>query len=193
MSPSDNDRRRQRAKTALRAVPDCYAPDEEGITDAITDLLHLAGAQHLEIEELLCRARRNYRSEQLDAEDSLTYHVRLVLDNDEALYRHRREIVKEHLVAPDDCPICGGSGEGPIASEQNCDRCNGTGFLKRYPCRLGDRLKDFCEELAGLDINENDLLSNLARELLSTALAWVDWTELAEACIEEAQAEGEVI
>ncbi len=128
------------------------------------------------------RARRGH--EQLDAEDSLTYHVRLVLDNDEALYRHRCEIVQEHLAAQDDCPIFRGSGEGPIAPEQDRDHCNGTGFLKRLPHQLGDRLKDFCEELAGLEW-EGDAGSGLAREVLSTALAWVEWAGLAEAYIEE--------
>ncbi len=123
-------------------------------------------------------------SEQLDAKDSLTHHVRLVLDNDEVLYRHRCELVNEHLAAQDDCPFCGGSGEGPIAFEQACDHCNGTGFLKRRPHQLGDRLKDFCEELVGLEW-EGDVGSGLAREVLSTALAWVDWTGLAEAYIEE--------
>ncbi len=122
--------------------------------------------------------------EQLDAEDSLTYHVRLVLDNDEVLYQHRCELVQEHLAAQDDCPICEGSGEGPIASEQDCDHCNATGFLKRCPHQLGDRLKDFCEELVGLEW-EGDAGSGLAREVLSTALAWVDWTGLAEAYIEK--------
>ena len=128
------------------------------------------------------RAMRGH--EQLDAEDSLTYHVRLVLDNDEALYRHRCELVQEHLAAQDDCPICGGSDESPIASEQDCDHCDDTGFLKRYPHQLGDRLKDFCEELVGLEW-EGDAGSGLAREVLSTALAWVGWAQLAEDYIEE--------
>ena len=92
--------------------------------------------------------------------------------------------VLEHLAAQDDCPICAGSGDGPIASEQDCDHCNGNGFRKRYPHQLGDRLKDFCEELVGLEW-EGEAGSGLAREVLSTALAWVHWTELAEDYIEE--------
>ena len=141
--------------------------------------------------------RRNCQTEQRNADDSLTDHVRLVLDNDEVLYRLRCEIVRKHLAAQDDCPICGGTGEvrGGIAPDGRtlCTHCERHGERQRYPHQLGDRLKDFCEELAGLDINENDLLSNLAREVLSTALAWVDWTGLAETYIEDAQAEGEVL
>ena len=107
----------------------------------------------------------------------LTDRIRLVLDNDEALCR-RREIVRRHLAAQADCPTCGGSGEGPIASEQDCDRCKGKGFLKRPPDRLAEDLRDWCEELIGP--GGGDPLSPLARDLLALALARVDWTELAE-------------
>ena len=143
---------------------------------------------HVEEKTAAITERARLGHEQLDAEDSLTYHVRLVLDNDEVLYRHRCELVREHLAAQDDCPICGGSGEGPIASEQDCDHCNGTGFLKRFPRQLGDRLKDFCEELVGLEW-EADAGSGLAREVLSTALAWVDWAGLAASYIEDMSTE----
>ncbi len=122
-------------------------------------------------------------------ESELTPHVHLVLDNDEALYRQRCTIVRKHLAARQTCTFCGGTGAtthpGMRVPLRKCQECDGSSEVARYLHQLGDRLKDFCEELAGLDINENDLLSNLAREVLSTALAWVDWTGLAEAYIEE--------
>ena len=127
--------------------------------------------------------------EQLDAADSLTYHVRLVLDNDESLYDRRRRIVREHLAAREECEFCSGSGRdwrdrGPA---NVCDCCDGSSERERYPHQLGERLKDWCEELGGLGVNEDDRLSILAREVLSTALAWADWTGLAETYIEEEQ------
>ncbi|HWW66612.1 MAG TPA: hypothetical protein VNY83_01380 [Solirubrobacterales bacterium] len=120
----------------------------------------------------------------------LTRHLRLVLDNDSELYEHRRAIVREHLAARDECPFCNGSGfKGEIArlSDDNraCDHCV-EGQTTRYPHQLGDRLKDWCEGLVGLH-SPNVIRSNglLATEVLSTALAWVDWTELANDYIEE--------
>jgi len=132
--------------------------------------------------------------EQLDAEVSLTYHVRLVLDNDEALYDARRAIIREHLATREECPFCNGSGfageiDGRPDDHSQCEHCNGTGFARRYPHQLGDRLKEWCEELAGLEYADeatdnfrDDLLSG---ELLSTALAWIDWNQLAADYIEE--------
>ncbi len=136
-------------------------------------------------------------SEQLDAEDSLTYHVRLVLDNDETLYNTRREIIREHLAARDRCPMCGGvgtrtnRGEGPNARIA-CERCGQSGKVSRSPHQLGERLKGLCEELIGLEW-EGDAGSGLAREVLSTALAWVDWAGLAASYIEDMSTELEAL
>ena len=125
-----------------------------------------------------------------NVERELTRHVRLVLDNDQALYNTRREVVREHLATRDECPFCNGSGfKGEIArlSDDNraCDHCV-EGRTARYPHQLGDRLKEWCEGLAGLH-SPNVTRSNglLATELLSAALAWVDWTQLAEDYIAE--------
>ncbi len=127
---------------------------------------------------------------QRPAELELTHHVRLVLDNDEALYHERREIVRAHLAVRDPCPFCDGTGEAPIACEQNCEHCNGAGDRPRYPRRLGDQLKEWCEDLVGLEYGGEKTPEEsglLACEILSTALAWVDWVELAKDYIEEAK------
>ena len=61
--PIDNDKRRWRAEAALRAVPTHYGPGEEGITDAISDLAHLATKQGIDVDALLSRCRRNFEAE----------------------------------------------------------------------------------------------------------------------------------
>jgi hypothetical protein len=61
--PNDNDRRRERARTALRAVSTHYGSGEEGITDAISDMTHLAAAQGIDVGALLDRCRRNFEAE----------------------------------------------------------------------------------------------------------------------------------
>jgi hypothetical protein len=61
--PTENDKRRERAEAALRAVPTHYAQNEEGITDAITDLTHLAAARGADIDALLDRCRGNFEAE----------------------------------------------------------------------------------------------------------------------------------
>jgi hypothetical protein len=120
----------------------------------------------------------------------LTERIGSVLGNDEPLGYRRREIVRSHLAAQDDCPACGGSGEGPIASEQECDHCEGRGFLKRPPDRLADDLKDWCEGLVGLDQPDDGQPHVLARELLTAVLARVDWCAIARRCIAEEYASG---
>lgn len=61
--PIDNDKRRERARAALRAVPTHYDQTEEGITDAISDLTHLAAKQGIDVDALLGRCRRNFEAE----------------------------------------------------------------------------------------------------------------------------------
>ena len=149
----------------------------------------LSRAVQVHIEEkaaaIALRAMRG--QSQLDAADSLTYHVRLVLDNDESLYAQRRRIVHEYLAARGEREFDRDSvrdwrdrGEAIV-----CDCWGRSSQRERYPHQLGERLQDWCEELAGLDVNESDRFSILAREVLSTALAWADWTGLAESYIEE--------
>ncbi len=60
---NDNDKRRERARAALRAVSTHYGSGEEGITDAISDMTHLAAAQGIDIGALLARCRRNFEAE----------------------------------------------------------------------------------------------------------------------------------
>lgn len=47
-----------------------------------------------------------------------------------------------------------------------------------------ERLRERCESHAGLDINANDMLTPLARELLLHAFSSVDWQSLAEKLVE---------
>jgi hypothetical protein len=44
-------------------VPRHYAQTEEGITDATSDLAHLASARGADIDALLDRCRRNFEAE----------------------------------------------------------------------------------------------------------------------------------
>jgi len=129
-------------------------------------------------------------SEQPRVQRELTHHIRLVLDNDEALYDGRREIVRAHLAVRDPCPFCDGTGEALIGCKHNCEHCNGASDHPRHPRQLGDQLKEWCEDLVGLQSvgEENAWESRLLTcEILSTALAWVAWVELAEDFIEEAK------
>lgn len=45
---------------------------------------------------------------------------------------------------------------------------------------VAEELRELCQAHAGLDINTNDMLTPLARELLIQALSSVDWSSLAE-------------
>jgi hypothetical protein len=69
---TDNTQRRNRAIAALKAVPTHYGENEEGITDAITDLLHLAAKQGVDVEELLSRCHDNYETETAGEEEAKT-------------------------------------------------------------------------------------------------------------------------
>jgi hypothetical protein len=114
------------------------------------------------------------------ARASLTAEIRLLLASDQALTRHRREMTREHLDQRDTCEVCGGSGEGAIASEDDCAACGGSGVNERGPDRLGSELRDLCRDLA-LDC----LCRGFQRQLLTTALDLVDWMSLAETYILE--------
>ena len=65
---NDNTQRRDRAKAAIGAVPTHYRENEEGIADAITDLLHLAAEQGVDADELLSRCRNSYEAETVQKE-----------------------------------------------------------------------------------------------------------------------------
>ncbi len=149
---------------------------------------------------ILDRAHR--QEDQLDAADALTHHVRLVLDNDEATYAEIRQMVCEHRAAADPCPACGGSNTaGPGLGGQNteCSYCGPGGTVKRHPHQLGEALRSYAEELAGVEGVEGASpdgfvrgvsggiysLNLLAAELLSTALAWVDWDAIARDYLSE--------
>lgn len=110
-------------------------------------------------------------------EQSLTHHVSLVLDNEQATYKARRAIVHDWLwgvigsrVHDDDEPTPRGDEPvEPTPAEVH---------------ELAERLKDWCEELVGLEhAGEDQRLGeagrSLQREILSTALAWVEWDDLA--------------
>lgn len=141
------------------------------------------------VDAILSRAES--QKSELDAADSLLHHLRLVLDNDEGLYRERCKMVQEHLSARDVCPACEGSntaGPGLVGENTECPSCE-NGKRKRSPWRLGDMLKAWATEgIAQLYAMGTDNPSELLRlELLSTALDWIDWEELANDYIYEAQ------
>lgn len=84
-----------------------------------------------------------------DATDHFTRHWALALDNDEGFYDHRRALAQQVVASESDTPTVD----------------------------LADALKDWSEELVyGEDY---DSLPMLTRELLSGALGFVDWHELA--------------
>ena len=149
---------------------------------------------------ILDRAQR--QEDQLDAEDALTHHVRLVLDNDEGTYTDIQRMVREHRAAVDPCPACGGSntaGPGLVGQNTECSYCGPGGTVKRHPHQLGEALRSYAEELAGVEGVEAASpdgivrgvsggvysLNLLAAELLSTALAWVDWDAIARDYLSE--------
>jgi hypothetical protein len=93
-----------------------------------------------------------------NTEERLTYHVRLILDNDEGLYLARREMAQ----------AAGHDVQG-----------------------LADGLKDMYEGLCGLTDDFGVEAPGLpAMEILSTALAFVDWRAMAEDYITEETEEG---
>lgn len=161
-----------------------------------------------EVEEkvnaICSRARRGERW--LDASEALGHHVRLVLDNDEGSYRAVRELVGDHRAATVVCPFCDGSGftSALIArggdGNRTCDHCT-EGRRPRSIERLGEEIKEYVERLAGLwgagEADTNGIIRGewggpfeldvMAREILSTALAWVDWIGIAAIYLSETE------
>lgn len=96
------------------------------------------------------------------AEQSLTHHVALILDNEETFYLQRREIVQ-------------------AAMNEAVTRFQGR---PKVAIRIAaENLKDWAGQI--VEDETGDLAFGLARELLTTALAFVDWDALAESWIEE--------
>jgi hypothetical protein len=108
------------------------------------------------------------------AEPQLTARIRYLIGSDEALDRSARKLARIHLTARDTCGLCGGSGEGPLASEHDCERCSGAGVLPRDISRLGEQLKSWCADMV-LAQTDNEL----QLEILKIAIEMVDWEELA--------------
>lgn len=182
-------------------------------TDALVSRLREAVALEVDSEEVACRVEakvnaicdRAYRREDhLDAVDCLGYHVRLILDNEEATYNAVRELVAVHLAARDACPLCGGTntaGPGLVGQNTECPHCGPAGTVKRHPHQLGEAIKDYVEVLAGLEGVERPSRDGVVRgacggvyaldvmtvEILSTALAWVDWNSIARIYLSEVQ------
>lgn len=90
--------------------------------------------------------------------------------------RTPQEILRDHLMARDPCDTCDGTGEGPIASEQDCYDCHGAGFLSRSSRRLGEELRWWFEETLRQDLGDR-----YGAEI-RTAADDVDWFGLAD-CI----------
>lgn len=108
------------------------------------------------------RNGRMQATERNAAAESLTRHVQLVLDNDYGLYHERRRIVDEFVTS----------------AEQS--------GAEAYPHLLGDELYEWAQSLIGLD---GDELDGFQREILTTALGWVDWREIANDYIGELEEE----
>lgn len=128
------------------------------------------------------------REDCLDAVDSLGYHVRLVLNNEEDTYREVCELTKRHLSAADPCPACEGTntaGPGLVGQNTECPYCRSTGTVKRHPHQLGEQLREYVEDLAGLE--GFSISATVAREVLYTALAWVDWNAIARVYLSEVE------
>ena len=88
----------------------------------------------------------------MKAEEALSHHVCLVIDNEGGSYELRREYVRGFI------------------DENDADR----------PWILGDQLKCWIE-----DMTLSHDLSILQREILTTALAYVDWEQIARDYIQE--------
>jgi len=147
---------------------------------------------------------RAYRREdRLDAVDALGYHVRLVLDNDEGTFNEVRKRTRRHVEAADPCPVCQGTntaGPGLVGENTECCYCGPSGTVRRHPAQLGEDLKELVEVLSGLEGVENasrdgivrgaeggaNALDSMTVEILSTALAWVDWEAVALVYLSEA-------
>jgi hypothetical protein len=103
------------------------------------------------------------------AVESLTHHVALVLDNDEPLYRHRLELVA----------MARRSAEAYLADPDN----EGSHLTvdKLAASTLSYDLKGWCEGLCELE----EMPHGLTSEILTTALAFVDWRSLATSYLDE--------
>lgn len=84
------------------------------------------------------------------------------------------EIVRRHFMARDICATCSGTGEGPIASEQDCTECQGAGFTRRSPDRLAEELKRWFEEMLRRCVDQDEV---------DPVVHKIDWAELAAACV----------
>lgn len=96
-----------------------------------------------------------------------TWGCNLILDNDEGTYREARERAAEILrEAQDDTNVV-----ADIWTEKEA-----------ATFRLEDWLKDYTEELCGL---EDDSLTMMARQLLGAAIGAVNFREIAESILAE--------
>lgn len=168
------------------------------------------------VGKLDAMAQRTADETGLDAADSLTWHVRQVLYNSSDLVAMIEQLTRDHLEARDPCTSCNGSDQPAERGKtwadaehtvtKTCSLCDGAAEKRRYPHQLGDVLKDWYEQLCGVGGLEwavhtprdktligNDegqfQLPEPASALLSAALAWVDWRELATDAISNYEAE----
>jgi hypothetical protein len=119
--------------------------------------------------------------------EHFAYHVRLVLDNEEGSYNRRRELVAEALDTEHSCPVCEGMDD-----EQGhiCTHCEGSGIVRHPISDLMDSLKEWVEEMIYPDPSQVEAggdMPMMARELLGSAISFVDWHDLATGYIEEEQ------
>lgn len=93
-----------------------------------------------------------------------TWGVALVLDNDEGTYSHVWDVLVRRATE--------------AAAESD---------IGKPAYYLADALKDYTEELCGLE-SDNDELSMMARQVIAAGLCEVDWDEIAANVLSGAEA-----
>lgn len=96
MSVTDIDNRALCAEIE-KGLPEPFKPAARGVAERVQEMVG-----------------RIPNTDQYDATNSLTYHVELVLGNSETTQNTLAAMASAHLSARDECPVCGGTGEGPI-------------------------------------------------------------------------------
>ena len=102
-----------------------------------------------------------------------TWGVPLVLDNDEGSYRY----VRDELV-----PRCRDEAQRWLVDNPSMRDALTVDEVTRH--RLEDALKDYTEELCGLEDDE-DRIPLMARQVIAAGLAEVNWREIAENILSE--------
>ena len=109
-----------------------------------------------------------------------TWLVNLHLSNDHGLYLHTREVVAEGWAHGIDT-------FGTVAADWPTVDLEPEGFARRG---AADALRALVDDLA--DVTGSDASALLVSDLIGTALADVDWLEIADGWLDDLAAEGEL-